>query len=234
MKHAAAVSLALACAGPEAAQAARPMITDDARLAEAHACQLDSWVRRNEGSTEWWAMPACNPSGGWELGFGAARTRARGTSRFTDALVQVKTLLRALDDNAWGLGLAAGTARHPAHERDNGWPGDPFVNVPLSIAVRPETWFAHFNAGAVRERDSGRTLATWAFGNEVRLGDATYVTAEVFGSGRGRASGQAGFRYWLLRDRIQLDGSVGTRAGAAANDRWFTLGVHIQFPAFMR
>src|SRR5205085_4870162 len=120
---------------------------------------------------------ACNPWGGLELAFGAARTRAGGTSRFTDVVVQAKALLRPLDDNAWGLGIVAGTTRHPAREHDNGWPGDPFVNVPLSVAVLRDTWFAHFNAGAVRERESGRTLGIWAFGNEVRLREDVFLTA---------------------------------------------------------
>jgi hypothetical protein len=234
MRPARGILLAMACALPHVAQAARPMTTDDARLAEAGACQLETWVRRNEGSTELWAMPACNPWGGLELGFGAARTHAGGKSRFTDEVLQAKTLLRPLGEESWGLALAAGTTRHPARASSNGWPGDAYLNVPLSVPVLRETWIAHFNAGAVRQRDTGRTLGTWSFGNELRLRNDSFLTVEAFRSDFGGPFYQVGFRHWVVRDRVEVDGSVGTRAGAFADGRWFTLGLHLQFPPFMR
>jgi hypothetical protein len=234
MSRRAAAWLALACATPDVASAARPMVADDARLADAGACQLESWVRRNEESTEYWAMPACNPWGNLELGVGAARTRAQGSSRFTDVLVQAKTLLRPLTDDGWGVGATFGTTRHPAREHDSGWPGDVFLNVPLSRAVLRETWIVHVNAGAVRERSSGRTLGTWALGNELRVNEDLFVTAEAFRNDFGRPLYQVGFRHWLVRDRVEIDGSAGMRGAAAANEHWFTLGVHLQFAPFGR
>jgi hypothetical protein len=142
--------------------------------------------------------------------------------------------LRPLGEASWGLALAAGTTRHPDRASGNGWPGDAYLNVPLSVPVVREAWIAHFNAGAVRQRDRGRTLGTWSFGNELRLRDDSFVTAEVFRSDFGRASYQLGFRRWLLHDRIEVDGSAGTRAGAFASARWLTLGLHLQFPPFSR
>ena len=45
------------------AQAARPFVTDDARLTTAGSCQLESWIRICPESRESWAQPACNPGG---------------------------------------------------------------------------------------------------------------------------------------------------------------------------
>lgn len=53
-------------AGSLHAHAARPMITDDARIVDAKACQVESWVKDNKGSTEYWAIPACNFTGNLE------------------------------------------------------------------------------------------------------------------------------------------------------------------------
>ena len=35
------------------AWAARPLITDDARIVDAKSCQIETWRRHNEGSTEY-------------------------------------------------------------------------------------------------------------------------------------------------------------------------------------
>ncbi len=45
------------------AHAARPMYTDDARIVDPKSCQVESWIRFNRDSTEYWALPACNPLG---------------------------------------------------------------------------------------------------------------------------------------------------------------------------
>ena len=232
MKRAAALGLALASTAPPGAHGARPMVTDDARLADAGACQFETWVRRNDASTEYWAMPACNPWGGVELGFGAARTQAGAGGRFSDALLQAKTLLRPLREDSWGLAVTVGTYRHPVRVHDHRWPGDPYVNVPFSVSVLSDSWVAHVNAGAIRERDSGRTLGTWGFGHEVRLREDLFLTAEAFRADFGRPLYQVGLRHWVVRDRVQVDGSAGTRGGGSAREHGFTLGVHLQFPPF--
>ena len=128
-----AALLLLALAAREAI-AARPMITDDARVVDPKACQVESWVRRNRESTEAWALPACNPTGHFELTFGGARTWEHGESAFTDQQIQAKTVLRPLETDGWGLALAVGTVRHPKRETANGWPGDAYFYVPVSIA----------------------------------------------------------------------------------------------------
>src|SRR4051812_39609525 len=78
------------------ASSARPMITDDARVVDPKACQVETWVRRNRESTELWALPACNPTGHFEVSFGGGRTWERGEDAFTDQQVQLKTVVRPL------------------------------------------------------------------------------------------------------------------------------------------
>ena len=38
--------------------AARPMMTDDARIVESKACQLETWYKDTKEAREFWAYPA--------------------------------------------------------------------------------------------------------------------------------------------------------------------------------
>lgn len=88
------------------AEAARPFVTDDARLTTAGSCQLESWTRFYADSTEVWALPACNPTGNLELTLGGGRARYQDTSLSSseDYVLQAKTLFRTLETNGWGWG----------------------------------------------------------------------------------------------------------------------------------
>ena len=236
MTGAAPLALALLVAASAAVHAARPMVTDDARIVDAHACQLESWVRRLPAqATEAWALPACNPTGHLELTFGGARTWENAASgRFTDNVVQAKTMLRDLDERGWGLAFTLGTDRHPARATASGWPGDPYVNLPLSIAMSGDAWVAHLNAGAVRLRDSGRTLGTWGFGNEVKVNETLYLIPEVFRNDFGRPFFQVGVRKWIVPGRVQVDTTYGNRVNGASDARWFSIGLRLLAPPFVR
>src|SRR3954468_71370 len=119
----------LLVAGTVAAHAARPMITDDARIVDAKACQLETWMRRNVESTEAWALPACNPWGNAELTIGGGFTNAQGETHFTDQVLQVKTLFKPYEPGGWGVGIGVGTIRRLQRETARGWPGDAYFYV---------------------------------------------------------------------------------------------------------
>lgn len=215
------------------AHAARPMITDDARIVDAKACQVESWTRFNRDSTEFWAMPACNPTGNLELTFGGARTRADGTSRFTDNIAQAKTIFRALEPEGWGIGLAVGMVRKLQRDDARGWPGDPYFYFPMSISMPGDWWTLHVNAGAIRQRDAGRTLGTWGIGNEIALRSDLYFIPEIFRNESGRPFYQAGLRYWVVKDRAQVDATFGNRMEGGLNERWYSIGLRLLSPPFL-
>ncbi len=50
--------------------AARPMIVDDACIIDAKSCQLETWMKNNRDSAEYWALPARNFTGNLELTLG--------------------------------------------------------------------------------------------------------------------------------------------------------------------
>lgn len=217
-------SAALAIALP--AQAARPMITDDARLVEASACQVESWVRRNRDSTEFWLLPACNPTGNLELTVGGARTNEAGTTRTTDQQLQAKTLLKILEPDGWGAGLAAGTVGHPGARRDT------YAYVPVSWSFLRDRVVLHANAGALHVGEDRRTHATWGLAGEVQLDGRNALIAEAFSQGSG-AFHQLGLRHWLVPNRVQVDATYGNRNGGGTSERWFSLGLRLLSPPIL-
>jgi hypothetical protein len=210
------------------AWAARPMITDDARLVDAKACQVESWVRHNRDSTEFWALPSCNFTGNLELTLGGARTREAGRTQTTDVQAQGKTLLRHLDTNGWGLGLAAGTIGHP-----DGRSRDVYGYVPASFSYLDDRIVLHTNLGALRNGEERRTHLTWGLATETQLASRTWLIAEIFRQGEGAPFHQLGLRHWIVPNRVQVDATYGNRIGGPGGESWFSLGLRLLTPSFL-
>ena len=229
---AAAVGFAglLAC---QAAHAARPMITDDARVVDPKSCQVESWVQKNRGSTEYWALPACNFTGNLELTLGGARIRDNAGVRTTDVVFQGKTLFKPLEPNGWAVGLTFGNIRHPDVPPARGAMGDLYAYVPASFSFQGDRFVLHTNLGWLHEKETGRHRMPWSIGSETQLNERIWLIAETFGQNRGKPSYQAGFRYWLVTDRVQIDTTYGNRYGSGTQQRWFSVGLRLLSPAFL-
>ncbi|MDB5867277.1 MAG: hypothetical protein JWO70_5083 [Betaproteobacteria bacterium] len=232
------VRAALACVqlcvalSPSPAQAARPMITDDARIVDPRACQLETWVKRNDASTEQWAIPACNPTGNLELAFGGARTLDSGTNRTSDVLMQAKTILKPLETNGWGLGLAVGNLRHPGEQPRGDFARNLYGYVPLSVSYADDLAVVHLNLGLLRQENESRHLVTAGVGAEIRLHPRLFLIPEVFRQEQGRPHFQAGVRYWIVPQRIQIDTTYGDRVGGAGARQWVSMGLRLITPGF--
>lgn len=220
------VLLGAALLATSSTHAARPLITDDARIVDAKACQLESWVKKNPRSTEFWALPACNFTGNLELALGGAYTRETGNTQNTDIVLQGKTLFKALDTNGWGIGLAAGTIRHPqTHTRD--W----YAYVPTSFSFRDDAVVVHTNVGWLREGEARRNRLTWGLGTEAQLAERTWLIAETFRQDQGKPFHQLGLRHWLVPNRIQFDATYGNRNGGG--ERWLSIGLRLLSVPFL-
>jgi hypothetical protein len=205
------------------------MITDDARLVDAKSCQVESWVRSNrDNSTEFWALPSCNFTGNLELTLGGARTREAGRTQTTDVQAQAKTLLRRLETNGWGFGLAAGTIGHP-----DGRSRDFYGYVPASFSYRDDRIVLHTNVGALRVGEERRTHLTWGLATEAQLASNTWLIAEMFRQGDGAPFHQLGLRHWIVPNRLQVDATYGNRNGSSGEERWVSIGLRVLTPAFL-
>jgi hypothetical protein len=212
--------------------AARPMVTDDARIVDVKACQVESWVRRNDSSTEFWALPACNPTGNLEITFGGALTRDGGLTQTTDVVLQGKTIFRPLETNGWGLGLAVGAIHHP--DLDSGrLPDEWYAYVPLTFSLKDDQAFIHTNLGVNRDREEDTCRLSWGIGTEVAASASGFLIAETFGENRGKPLFQVGYRHWIVPNRVQADVTYGNRFALDHQEGWFSFGLRLLSPPFL-
>lgn len=201
------------------ALAARPFVTDDARLTTAGSCQVESWLRSYPDSHEVWLLPACNPSGNLEFTFGGGSARHDAEQSTRDYVFQVKTLLRPLTTNDWGLGLAAGTVRHPEITPGPNLLGNTYVYIPLSASFNEDKIVLHANLGWLKDRASGRDNMSWGLGGEFQLTSRFMAIAETFGDNRNASYGQMGGRFAILPERLQVDATFGRQISASHSAR---------------
>jgi len=212
---------------PLSAWAARPFVTDDARLATAGSCQLESWVRVYPDSSEIWALPACNPGGNLEVTVGGGRARGEGAAATSDYVLQFKTLFRELESNNWGWGLALGTVRHPEISPGPNLLGNTYAYVPLTLSTRDDQVIVHANLGWLRDRATRRDNLTWGVGSEMQLTPRLSFMAEAFGDNRANPYWQAGARYFIVPNRVQVDATVGQQFEGPRSGRWLSFGLRL-------
>lgn len=218
----------LACTvliAPACAFAARPFVTDDARLTTGGSCQLESWLRVYPDSSEAWALPACNPTGNLELTAGGGRARHTGESATSDYVFQVKTLFRPLETNSWGWGLAVGTIRHPEIHPGPNMLGNTYAYIPMSVSLNDGQAVIHANLGWLKDKASGLNSTTWGIGSEFRLHPNVLGIVETYGDNHGMSYGQVGVRYSVIPDLFQVDATFGQQLSGAGDSRWVSFGI---------
>jgi hypothetical protein len=210
------------------------MVTDDARTVDGNACQLETWLQLGFRHTEYWALPACNLGGNFELTFGGALTReASLKTRFTHLLLQGKTLFKTLEPNSWALGLVVGNLRRPWVHSDKSPVGDVYLYLPASFAFFGELVVVHLNLGWQYEKEVRGHHLRWGVGFEVQLGERSWLIAETFAEDKHRPVYQLGLRLWLLPEHVQVDATLGDRFGSKTRERWFSVGLRLISPAFL-
>lgn len=207
------------------AWAARPFVTDDARLTTAGSCQFESWTRIYRDSKELWALPACNPTGNFEVTFGGAVAKSDGEKANQDYVLQLKTLFRPLETNGWGIGFALGTVKHPGVTPGPNQYGNTYSYVPLSMSFLDDKLIMHINAGVLHDRDSRQNNLTWGVGSEYKLSPRLLGVAEVYGDNRDNPFGQVGFRFSVIPNLFQVDTTLGRQLDSSSENRWISFGV---------
>lgn len=212
--------------GASSAHAARPMITDDARLTDEGACQVESWAHIHGNQHEFWALPACNPGGNLEFTLGGALAYDGNRPESGAAVIQLKTLFKPLETNGYGMGLAAGYATQPGSAHS----GNPYFYVPVSFSLLDDRVVFHTNLGYTRERENQENRLTWGLGSETQLTDRTWLIAESYGQDKGHPFFQVGIRHWIVPNRMQIDTTYGSQFGAINDQHWFSIGLRLISP----
>ena len=204
-----------------AAQAGRPLATDDAAAAEAGACQVEAWQDRSRDAREIVLAPACGLAGGVELGMELSRVRpasdigGAGTAslKWAPAWARMETSAGEL---AFGLKLAADFER-PTGSSVRQAGSSALVLATLRLA--PELAL-HANAGLGQVRPSAAAAASTWLGRAAVAWTPTpdwLAFAEVLGNGRAAAFGgtvlSAGARRWVIPERVGLDLTLARERG---------------------
>jgi len=206
------------------ARAARPFVTDDARLTTAGSCQLESWMRVYSDSQEFWALPACNPTGNLEVTMGGMMANNSDASRTTDYVLQFKTLFKTLETNGWGLGLAVGTLHHPDTKAGPNQFGNGYAYLPLSLSFHDDKIIVHGNLGWLRDAATRQDITTWGVGAEFQADSRLLLIAESYGDDQSHSYWQTGIRYSVIPNLFQLDTTTGQQFIGGSN-RWISFGL---------
>lgn len=217
--------IALALTTSIGAYAARPMVTDDARLTKSGSCQLESWAKTYSGGNEFWALPACNPTGNFEVTLGYALSKADNQSSAGDFIVQAKTIFKELSTNGWGVGFAIGTAQHESelHPGPNGI-GSSYLYFPISHSFFDDKLITHLNLGYIHYKNATQDSMTWGYGGEYKLKDNLLYVLEAFGDHRSSPYIQTGLRYSVIPDIFQIDTTIGRHLNPEAGE-WLSVGI---------
>ncbi|MES2160039.1 MAG: hypothetical protein V4476_02685 [Pseudomonadota bacterium] len=225
--RAAACVLAASLLACPATRAGRPMTVDDAAIAAPGTCQLETYALHADHLAEYWATPACNVGGDWELGLGGAwadDTTGPRSQTMHHFRLQAKTVFKPLETNGWGLGLVLADQFRAGQGGD----GDLSVNVPLSISLRDDAVLLHLNAGMMHAETGRRHHATWGSGAQFRVDERHSLTAEVYGRQHSGSRYQFGIARALIPDRLQIDATWGQRLARGGGEPVVTVGLVFQ------
>jgi hypothetical protein len=219
-------TLVVFAAATDCVFAARPLVTDDAHIVDPHACQLESYVKKLQDSTEYWALPACNPFENLELTIGGNWIRNDDSPNSNHLILQGKTIFRPVEVNGWGVGLAVGIvkATSPAATRGT---TDLYANVPITFSLRDDTVLVHVNAGVDRDRVNDETKFTYGLASEIAINPRFSLLAETYGDSRENPFWQGGVRIWIVPERWQVDSTIGGQFGVGHSGVWFTVGIRL-------
>jgi hypothetical protein len=87
----------------------------------------------------------------------------------------------------------------------------------------------HANAGLLDDRQSDTKRYTWGLGAEIATTARLWVIAETYNQEGDKPSAQLGLRYWLVPNRMQVDGTFGAQHSEPQNRRWISIGIRILF-----
>jgi len=212
------------------AHAARPFVTDDARIVDPGGYQIESFIKhqRNVRENEFWFLPAWNPGSIVELTLGGLALRNTEGGDSNTLIAQAKTLLRPLRANDFGLAVTLGALRQePLGPADGAW--SPFVNLIGSLSCWDDAVVLHANAGLVNDRLGEVKRYTWGLGAEIATTARLWVIAETYNQEGDKPSTQVGLRYWVVPSRLQVDGTLGAQHSEPQNRSWISIGVRILF-----
>ena len=216
------------------AHAARPFVTDDARIVDPGGGQIETFYKRQRAyrESECWFLPAINPGpavAGGRMEFTLGRywqdSTMPGDNQAT--LAQVKSLLKPLETNGHGFALTVGAARVAPFQAAHAW--NPYLNGIGSASFADDRFVLHVNVGGIRDRPANSSRATFGTGAEIMLVEPRLIgIVETYGQSGEKPTFHTGLRIWVMPNRWQVDTTVG-RQKSGPEHRFYTVGMRFLF-----
>jgi len=108
-----------------------------------------------------------------------------------------------------------------------------YAYVPTSFSFADDLFVLHTNVGAARPGGESHHRVTWGVGSETRLHPSLFLVAEIFKQDAEGPHFQAGLRYWIVPNRVQVDATIGDRLGESRGNRWYSIGLRLLSPPFL-
>jgi hypothetical protein len=210
------------------AHAARPFVTDDARVVDPQGCQVEIFYKRQREfrESEFGFLPACNPWRRVELSLGGTWTDSSQAGDSRTLSLQAKTLLVPLETNGSGFAFTLGAAQVSAFPSRSVW--NPYVIGIGSFSFLDDRVVLHANLGALRDNQLHLTRGTWGIGAEVLLvAPRLYAILETYGQRLEKPTLHGGVRLWVVPNRVQVDATVGYQHATPFDRRFATLGLRV-------
>jgi hypothetical protein len=222
--------LTMFVAATSCAEAAQPLVTDDAAVLAPKTCQLEAWVRSAHDGDEYWALPACNLTDNLELTAGAGRARPDAAKPSTILQLQAKTVLFPRVDGAssFGMLIAAGRDIEAPHGRSA---------FQFYAAKGLASWYPRsdlevdLNLGAANVFGAG-TFAVAGGAIQYAVITNLQLLAEVFRGEPGNGKYQIGARYIIVPNRVEAYASYANRFNGSS-ERSMVIGVRVQTATFL-
>jgi hypothetical protein len=212
---------------PAFVHAARPFVTDDARIVDDGGYQLESFIKqqRKFNETEFWFLPATNQLGRVELTLGGIWVNSSVNDDTRSLVAQAKTLIKPLEPNGFGLALTVGVLRTSPLESAPA-ETNPFVNGIASFSIADDAVVIHTNLGARWDDTANKTRKAGGIGAEIRLHERLYGIVETYGEQGQQATRHFGLRVWVVPSRVQVDSTLGFQH-ADPERKFFTVGLRL-------
>jgi hypothetical protein len=205
--------------------AARPMLTDDARIVDPKACQLESWIRDSKHITEYWALPSCNVSENLEITIGGSLEGESGHSSFANELYQMKSIIQPIATNQTGYSIVIGNGRDPKRTMNKAIQ-DWYLNLPISYPYN-DRLVIHTNLGVTHLTDEHTEKINWGLSSEYNYNERVDLISEVFNQSSNSTYFQFGLRYWLIKNRAQIDTTYMNSFNHIGEDQSFSIGLRL-------
>ena len=217
----------------ESAEAGAPLVTDDAAIVESKSCQLESWIDFAQDARAYWAVPACNFTGHFELSVGGAAVDPDEAPSSSWYAVQAKAVFDQGGDGAWSVGAAGGVIRDTGPVANDASPNTYYGKALLSL-YPSEVVEVDLNLGGSNVFGEGGTVTAGA-AVQYEVLPRTTILAEIFRDERGPGKFQVGARYAFEAMPIEAYASYGNRIDSAPGDTsWAIVGFRAYTKPFLR